>query len=422
MQFKNILKVASALFLVAPSLASFQRDCGDLNEELSQNVQSHLFDGEKLEDFAPIRECGVTKNGKIDELYLVSQRIDEEAVTKALSTETLRKLTYVVDDDHYQHEQAVYGEFPSVINGLPQLEYLTLKYNYRTFYKGEYAMVEKEIDPACLGAKNLKFLTLDHIEINDDIVDRITNIHTLQILNVISGDDEKGNSKHESTYKKLQLLTNYVPIITLDGKPVEKVKDTYQRDCDDLNSNLIKVVEDNLKEDERIEDFPPLRDCSVTKKGKIDELYLVSQRLSKEAVTKALSIKTLRKLTYLVDDDHYQREPAVYGKFPSDINSLPQLENLTLKYNYRTFYKGEYAMVEKEIDPACLGAKNLKILTLDHIEINDDIIEKINESNLEILNVISGDDEKGNSKHDVNYEKLQNAHVQTINLDGQILF
>ncbi|ORX78332.1 hypothetical protein BCR32DRAFT_282376 [Anaeromyces robustus] len=55
MQFKNILKVASALFLAAPSLAYFSRDCDELNEKLVANVKKNLYEGEDINDFPPIQ-------------------------------------------------------------------------------------------------------------------------------------------------------------------------------------------------------------------------------------------------------------------------------------------------------------------------------------------------------------------------------
>ncbi|ORX80299.1 hypothetical protein BCR32DRAFT_327753 [Anaeromyces robustus] len=417
MQFKNILKVASALFLAVPSLANFSRDCDELNEKLIANVKKNLYEGENIEDFAPIQECSVTKKGKIDELYLVSKRLDEETVKDAiLSNKDIVKLTYFVDDDFYQREQATYGKFPYIVSYLPKLEDLTLKYNYKLFYRGYYPLLEKSIDPACLSGKNLKTLTLDHIEINDDIIDRLSKT-TIQTLNVISGDDNHGKWKHDQHYNDLKRLMKKIPNITVDGITLINYE-KYTGKCQKLEKTLKNNIKKNLRNGETVDEFIPLRSCKLDKKGKITEMNLVSERNDQSTIEKVISqnSSSLTKLTYVIDDDFYQRDPAVYDDFPLNLDKLSKLEELTLKYNNEIFDHGDYFFEEREIDPSLLknfSNGKLKVLTLDHIKFTDEIFKQITTiKSLEKLVIITGEDKPGVSHHDSIVNKFEDNNIR----------
>ncbi|ORX78331.1 hypothetical protein BCR32DRAFT_328593 [Anaeromyces robustus] len=417
MQFKNILKVASALFLAAPSLAYFSRDCDELNEKLVANVEKNLHEGEDINDFPPIQECGVTKQGKIDELYLISKRLDEEAVKDTiLSNQNIRDLIYFVDDDYYQRELATYSAFPYIISELPKLENLTLKYNHVFLYQGYYPSVEKEIDPSCLSAKNLKSLTLDHIEINDDIINKLSKT-SIQTLNVISGDEKEGKWKHDQYYLDLKPLIKKIPNITVDGITLINY-DKYTGKCQKLEQILKNNIKKNLRDGETMDEFIPLRSCKLDKKGKISEMNLVSERNDQSTIEKVISqnSSSLTKLTYVIDNDFYQRDPAVYDDFPLNLGKLSKLEELTLKYNNEKFEHGDYFFEEREIDPSLLknfSNGTLKVLTLDHIKFTDEIFKQITSiKSLEKLVIITGEDKPGESQHDSIVIKFMDNNIR----------
>ncbi|ORX80298.1 hypothetical protein BCR32DRAFT_268942 [Anaeromyces robustus] len=423
MQFKNILKVASALFLAVPSLANFTKDCDKLNKKLIANVKKNLYEGEDIEDFAPIQECSVNKKGKIDELYLVSKRLDKETVKDAiLSNKEIRKLTYFVDDDFYQHNQATYGIFPYTVSYLSKLEDLILKYNYVMFYHGDYPSLEKQIDPACLSGENLKTLTLDHIDVNYQIIKELSDT-TVQTLNVISGDDNHGKWKHDQHYNDLKRLMKKIPNITVDGITLINYG-KYTGKCQKLEQTLKDNIKKNLRDGETVDEFIPLRSCKLDRKGKITEMNLVSERNDQSTIEKAISqnSSSLTKLTYVIDDDSYQRDPvvnddpAVYDDFPLSIVKLSKLEELTLKYNNERFDNDDYFFEEREIDPSLLknfSNGKLKVLTLDHIKFTDEIFKQITTiKSLEKLVIITGEDKPGESHHNSIVNKFENNNIR----------
>jgi len=125
MLFKNFIKLSFALFLATPSLAAdFQGDCAELNKELLANVKQNIEESEKAESYPPLKECSVNEKGEIVEMYLISRKIDKNSIEKALSHKKVKKLTYLLDNDFYQEEPAVYNNFPIAINKLPELEEL----------------------------------------------------------------------------------------------------------------------------------------------------------------------------------------------------------------------------------------------------------------------------------------------------------
>ncbi|ORX64608.1 hypothetical protein BCR32DRAFT_251025 [Anaeromyces robustus] len=405
----NILKVATALFLAVPSLANFQKDCYDLNEELIANVKKNLNEYEVIEDFLPIEECKVNKKGEIEELYLVNRRLDESVVKKVLSIKSIVKLTYFVND---QYGEAIYGKFPSMISQLPKLEDLTLKYNLQTFYeKGICPFTEKTIDPVCIVGKKLKTLTLDHIELDESMMSELNEVN-LETLNIISGDTYYGKNKHYDYYIELKKLDGIIPNITLDGLTIsDPIEHKYSGKCRWLNQSLKRNVKKYLRNHEDLRDFSPLRECKLNILGQIKEMYLISERNDQATIEKAISQKSLTKLTYVLDNNYYLRDPAVFNDFPSNLGKVSsKLEELTLKYNIQGFDKGLTMYYERKINPSLLDIKseNLKVLTLDHIEITDELVEKIGTTlkNLNKIIIISGEDYTGENHHQRNFNKF----------------
>lgn len=424
MNFKNILKLSSALLLATPSLANFGRDCADLNDELVANTKLYLRDDEALEDFPPIKECDYAKNGEITDLYLVSKRIDQSAVEQALSHDSIENLTYFLDNVFYQRKPAVYDEFPTSIGKLSNLKELTLKYNERIFDHGVYYYGEKEINKDVLkfSSNQLKVLTLDHIKITKEVVEAIDNISSLEYVVIESGAGSRGKSTNESNLKLLKDL-KVLSTFTLDGKTYI-MKDgefvaisEYTGECKDISIMLLKNAAKNIFEDEELFSFNPLEQCKLNSEGKVKEMYLVSSRNNYGTIEKAVSHDSISKLTYVIDDGFYQDKPATFGDIPDVINDLPNLKEFTLKYNYKVFDHGEYPLYETEINANRLKftSKKLRTLTLEHIKITKEVINNISKNKyLKQLNVISAND-----ADKTYYNNLKNLKNVSVTIDGK---
>eukprot|EP00833_Pecoramyces_ruminatium_P000735 jgi/Orpsp1_1/1174767/evm.model.c7180000051323.1 len=338
MNFKNILKLSSFVFLASQAVADtmkFSRDCEDLNEILVKNAGNYLRANETLEEFPPIKSCDYAKNGDITDLYLVSQRIDQLAIEEAINRDSIYRLTYLLDNDFHQHEKAVYDDFPTSIANLPNLIDLTLKYNEEIFVHGEYPHVEREIKPEVLNltSDKIKSITLDHIKITKDLVDQISKLNTLEYLVVYSGSDSFGESTNKNNYKLLKKLKN-ISTLTIDGKTYNtengKTLTKYSGECLETEIALRKDIIVSLKDNERLNEFVPLKKCKTNSEGKITELSLISNRNGPTPIQEVLSNESITKLTYTIDDGFYQHEPAEYEHIPYEIADLPNLKELTI--------------------------------------------------------------------------------------------
>lgn len=402
MNFKNILKLSSLAFFAAPTLA--QLGCDALKKNLENNTKLYLREGETLEKFPPVINCGQSKTHEITELSLVSKRIDKKAVEQALSKKTIRSLTYVVDNEFYQRKPAVYADFPVIISRLPNLNDLTLKFIEQRFRDGDYFYVEKKINANVLklSSHKLNCLILDHIMITKEVVKAISKIKSLQYLVIESGANSVGKSTSSSNYQLLKGIKN-VSVLTIDGTTYNmnvegeignEFVSTFTGECKNIQISLLKDAAGMLHKDEKLNEFEPLKTCIMNKKGKVTELYLVSSRNYPTAIENALSHKTITKLTYMIDDGFYQHEPAYYQFVPYEIGGLPNLKELTLKYYRKLFDHGEYPLDEKEINVEALefSSKRFSILTLDHIKVTKEVVNKIkNIRTLKKLIIISAD-------------------------------
>lgn len=425
MNFKSILKFSSLLLFATPCVASFKGDCNTLNKELETNTKLYLRKHETSEEFQALKECSTTSDGDIKELYLVSQRIDQSAVEKALSNPSIKKLTYFVDDVFYQHDPAEYDDFPTSIAELSNLEDLTLKYNLKEFVHGEYFYMEKKIDKKVLKltSKNIKSLTLDHITITKDIVDEISKLSSLEYLVVETGRDKNYKPTHDKYYQMLKDLKN-ISTLTIDGKTYNvengKLLSQYTDECKEIQISLLKNIIPNLRKYERVNEFKPLKQCKVNEAGKVKEIYLVSARNDQSEIEKALDRESITKMTYLLDNDFYQHEPAVFNAYPTFLSKLINLRSLTFKYNLVRFDHGEYPTVEREISNAELKvhtySKKIKYLTLEHIKITRGIVKEISRmSNLKSLTIISAND--ADKKYYYKLKELKN--ITSLTIDGK---
>jgi len=412
MLFKNIVKLSFALFLASPTFAAgFKGDCEKLNKELLENVKQYVEEGEEVDSYIPLKECRVNEKGEIEEMYLVSRKIDEKAVEKALSHKTIKKLTYLLDNDFYQREDAVYNKYPTSISKLPELEELTLEYYEKEFDHGYYNLIEHDINASIfnLVSKKLKTIKLDHIDIDENVIKQLGKLESLENLIVVSGYIGRITTSNERNYKLLIKLKNIDNII-LDDKVVN-VHHKYSGECQKMEDYLWPNVLENVKQKDDKDTIIPLKECVLDSNGEVTELYFVNQRNDKELIEKALSHKSIKKLTFLLDNVQIQDE-ATYNDFPTVINQLSNLEELKLMYDHKvTVNEDDYYYDEKVLKPDVLktSSKKLKILILDHIAITDELVKQIDEiSSLEELIVLAGDDGTSTSVSSRDEGKLEN--------------
>jgi len=130
----------------------------------------------------PLRECVLNSKGEVTELYFVNVRNDKELIEKALSHNSIKKLTYKLDNTLIQNEEATYNDFPTIISQISNLEELTLKYSHEVVESDDTYNDEKELNPDVLKTSSIKILTLDHIKITDELVKQIDKISSLEQL------------------------------------------------------------------------------------------------------------------------------------------------------------------------------------------------------------------------------------------------
>jgi len=410
MLFKNFIKLSFALFLATPSLAAdFQGDCAELNKELLANVKQNIEESEKAESYPPLKECSVNEKGEIVEMYLISRKIDKNSIEKALSHKKVKKLTYLLDNDFYQEEPAVYNNFPIAINKLPELEELTIEYYEEVFDHGYYNLEEHGIDANIfnLESKKIKTINLSHIEIDEDVIKQLGKLESLENLIVNSGYIRRTTTSNERNYNLLSKLKNIDNII-LDDKIVN-VHHKYSGECQKMDDYLWPNALENAQQNDDKNVLIPLRECVLNSKGEVTELYFVNVRNDKELIEKALSHNSIKKLTYKLDNTLIQNEEATYNDFPTIISQISNLEELTLKYSHEVVESDDTYNDEKELNPDVLKTSSIKILTLDHIKITDELVKQIDKiSSLEQLIVISGDDGTDTSVSSKDEVKLEN--------------
>jgi len=197
------------------AISEYTGECKDISIMLLKNAAKNIFEDEELFSFNPLEQCKLNSEGKVKEMYLVSSRNNYGTIEKAVSHDSISKLTYMIDNGFYQHEPAIFSDIPSVINDLPNLKEFTLKYNYKVFDHGEYPLYETEINANRLKftSKKLRTLTLEHIKITKEVINSISKNKYLKQLNVISANDAD-----KTYYNNLKNLKNVS--VTIDGKKV----------------------------------------------------------------------------------------------------------------------------------------------------------------------------------------------------------
>eukprot|EP00833_Pecoramyces_ruminatium_P003333 jgi/Orpsp1_1/1177365/evm.model.c7180000061165.1 len=352
MLFKNILKFTSFLILTSTSFGySYTGKCNEIEILLRDNYDSNLTNGDTSSN--PLFECESNSKGEITEIGFFSSRNDKKVIEKALNQKSLVKLEYEIEHGADENDKAIYNEFPSVIAKLPNLEELKLSYYIHYSSNNDYPKeCSINTDVLNISSKKLKTLTLEDIIITDDVISKVSKISSLKEFNIITT-----NKSIKNYYDKLRNLKDIT--VTINNN----ILSNYSGECAEIEDYLMENVKKNLYEEENEIDFKPLKECKTNEKGEVVEMYLDVERNDEKALTSVLSHNTITKLTYLVNEGFYQHEGAVYGEFPSAIRKLPNLEDLTLKYYYEIFYKGDYPCVEGSFKKDILKISSKKLKT-----------------------------------------------------------
>jgi len=368
------------------SSSEYTEECKQIEYALTRDLKKNLRDGESVEDFKPLKECTVGSDGRVTEVYLVSERNNQSTIESVFGSQSLTKVTYLINNDFYQRDPAVFNDYPRNIKKLENLEELNLKYYLVSFEHGEYPLVSGDIKKGALAltSKKIKTLTFDHINLSKDNIKEIKKLTSLETLEI-----DGGEIADVEALKKLNLKS-----LVINGEEYITSPSEYTGECKQMEEALINNLKKNLRDGELAQDFKPLRECVVDSDGFTTEVYIVSERNNQNTIEDALATKRLTKVTYLINNDFYQRDPAVFNDYPENIKNLPNLEELNLKYYLESFDHGEYPILSGDIKKGALAltSKKIKTLTFDHINLSKDNIKEIKKlTSLETLIIEGGE-------------------------------
>jgi len=374
MNIKFIFKALSFTLLTSFVFASETDDCN----EIQKYLESKSLDYTKT-----IGKCITNDQGKVIELQVNNEDLQEEDVNKILSYDSIKDLEYNVVFTESDERDTPYSyvlnphpgftSFPSAIANLPELE--TLCFNYKNIRKVKYRYDLYQIpveDGSLKLSKKLKKLTLGQVELSSENLKEISSITSLEEISI---NYSIFNENDISSFENLENLTK---LVVTNPLGVEKV----------IPNNINKIK--SLKElrilngycEKPSYDFSGLNDleilyfgitevCSIdiSKLDKLSELYIIGpddihfgvgikSSLSLE-LPKNIKKMGLESLTFSADE--YK-----------SIASLPDLEELSLVY-YSDSAKFDITSLECH--------NKLKRLTISPAHYHNNILE-----NLDFLN------------------------------------
>ncbi|ORX79312.1 L domain-like protein [Anaeromyces robustus] len=208
MNLKFILKALS-ISLVTPFVSATEtNDCNEIKDYLEKNS----FEYEKV-----IEKCVMNDQGKVVELKVNNEELQEEDVNKILSYNTIKDLEYIVgfkfsdeQDTPYSYvllPHPGYSQFPKAITNLPELENLNFNYNHHRYIKYYPEVVQIPVEDGLLKlSKNLKKLTLSKVTLNSQNLNELSTLTNLEEINFDSCVfDENDLSSFENLKNLLKL-------------------------------------------------------------------------------------------------------------------------------------------------------------------------------------------------------------------------
>ncbi|OUM66599.1 hypothetical protein PIROE2DRAFT_6125 [Piromyces sp. E2] len=149
------------------------------------------LESKSLDYTKTIEKCSMNDQGKVIELKVNNEDLQEEDVNKILSYDTIKNLEYIVafvfgDEKDTPYSTVLlphpgFSKFPSVIANLPDLE--VLNFNYRNIRKVKYRNDLKQIsieDGSLKLSKKLKKLTLSQVNLSSENLIELSSLTNLE--------------------------------------------------------------------------------------------------------------------------------------------------------------------------------------------------------------------------------------------------
>jgi len=336
MNLKLLIKILSFFLVTSFVSASETNNCNEIKEYLEKKSLNYT---------KTIEKCSMNDQGKVIELIVKNENLQEEDVNKILSYDTIKDLEYVVVfnsdpevvDSIYSSHPLIphpgYSDFPYTVTHLPELEKLNFNYENLRYVKYypyiNYTSIE---DGTFKLLKSIKNLTLSQVNITNENLREISTLVSLEELQFcICVIDNDGFMSFENLNNLLKLsIINLKGMVQVIPKYIGKIKSLKELhiekgDCEEGSYDFNGL--DNLE----ILYLDLKKECNfdLTKSEKLTELSI----LSIENVFFGISF---RKPFPLKFPDSIKKLVLTDLVFSSDnfqvIASLPNLEELTMSY------------------------------------------------------------------------------------------
>jgi len=235
MNLKYIFKALSFSLVTSFVFASETNDnCNEIKEYLENKSLNYT---------KTIEKCNMNDQGKVIELKVNNENLQEEDVNKILSYDTIKNLEYVIvfnegeeQDTPYSHillPHPGYSKFPSAIVNLPELEILDFNYeNFRYIkYSPDLNYISLE-DGLLKLSKNLKKLTLSQVDLNNENMKELsalTNLEELKLNYCLFDKDGFTSFENHENLLKLSIINTkgYGKIIPNHIEKIKSLKELY---------------------------------------------------------------------------------------------------------------------------------------------------------------------------------------------------
>jgi len=331
MNLKLLFKALSFSFVTS---FVFADDCNEIKEYLEKKSLNYT---------TTIEKCSMNDQGKVIELKVNNEDLQEEDVNKILSYDSIKNLEYIVVFNKSEEPDSLYSYpiiphpgysgFPSVIVNLSELEELNFNYNhYRSIkYFPDIKQISIE-DEIFKMPKNIKILTLSQIDLSNENLKELSTLTNLEEINFNHckfGEDGFTHFENNNKIIKLSIInskahSNAIPDHI--GK-IKSLKKVY------IEKNKCKDESYDFTELENLESLyiDLLKECNfdLSKNEKLSELSIVGPNdiIFGVGISSPLSLKlpnSLKKIYFsdlTLSSDNYKA-----------IASLPDLEELTMIY------------------------------------------------------------------------------------------
>jgi len=328
--------IKSIIFAILISLTTAAIGSEDLEGECKE-----LFEFFDYRNNTSLIGCEVNDEGKVDTLVLSSYTITEECVKKALSYDTITKLTYHKEGANPYHDP-VYKDFPPEIANLTNLEDFTFTFGgFKDYVKTGIGAGRLKL------SKSLKRLSIYGIVVtqaNIDDISTLTNLEDLDLkyFNIPSNGFDADPLKSLTKLTSLKLRNEALIFVDTLPEVIFSSADTLETLV--VNYHEIKQITDDFK-------FPKLKN--------IKHLDLRGCGLSDIIFD---YVKDLKDLEYL-DLSHNK----IDTELPESLNELKNLKYINLSENTKitgktlTISNLETCVYDKKYD-LCMPSNDINCL------------------------------------------------------------